>query len=65
MKGEEGIYALGDVAESFDVLGEQVPRTAAAALQQSETLAWNLHAAITSGVPVKFRYQVLARPQQR
>ena len=28
-------------------------------MQQSQTLAWNIHADITGGVPVKFRYQNL------
>mmetsp|Transcript_43198 Transcript_43198/g.102007 ORF Transcript_43198/g.102007 Transcript_43198/m.102007 type:complete len:497 (+) Transcript_43198:176-1666(+) len=59
VRGEEGVYALGDIADSTDHLGDAVPRTAAAALQQSETLAWNLHASLTYGVPVKFRYQDL------
>jgi len=59
VRGEEGVFALGDAAASFDVLGEAAPRSASAAVQQSETLAWNLHASLTGGLPVKFRYQNL------
>ena len=53
------IYALGDLADSKDATGQQVPRTAQAALQQSDYCAWNLWASITQRPLLPFRYQAL------
>jgi len=57
--GEEGVYALGDIAECDDVLSDRTVATAQAALQQADAVAWNIHAAYTGGVPVNFRYHAL------
>jgi len=59
VRDQEGVYSLGDVAECFDALGDPMAPNAQVAVQQSQTLAWNIHSDITSGVPVKFRYQNL------
>uniref|UniRef100_A0A7S0TUC0 FAD/NAD(P)-binding domain-containing protein n=1 Tax=Hemiselmis andersenii TaxID=464988 RepID=A0A7S0TUC0_HEMAN len=57
--GEEGVFALGDIAESRDALSDRAAATAQVALQQADTVAWNIHADITGGVPVNFRYHDL------
>lgn len=59
VRGESDLYCLGDVAECFDALNDRMAPNAQVAVQQSQTLAWNMHSDITGGVPVKFRYQNL------
>ncbi|XLQ11272.1 MAG: NAD(P)/FAD-dependent oxidoreductase [cyanobacterium endosymbiont of Epithemia adnata isolate EadnSB Bon19] len=53
------IYALGDLADCKDATGQQIPRTAQTAFQQSDYCAWNLWASITRRPLLPFRYQVL------
>ncbi|MBF2002929.1 MAG: NAD(P)/FAD-dependent oxidoreductase [Synechococcales cyanobacterium M58_A2018_015] len=53
------IFALGDLAESYDAEGQRVPTTAQAAFQQAEYTGWNLWATITGRPLLPFRYQVL------
>jgi NADH:ubiquinone reductase (non-electrogenic) len=59
VQGRSDTYALGDVAECYDALGARMAGTAQVAIQQAECVAWNVHAGITGGVPVPFRYQDL------
>jgi NADH dehydrogenase FAD-containing subunit len=33
------------------------------AMQQADCVAWNIHAGMTSGIPINFRYQVLTLSQ--
>jgi len=63
VRGADGLYSLGDVADCVDSLGDRMAANAQVAVQQSQTLAWNLHADITGGIPVKFRYQNLGEMQ--
>lgn len=53
------IYALGDLADCRDATGQQIPRTAQAAFQQSDYCAWNLWASILQRPLLPFRYQEL------
>ena len=53
------IYALGDLADCKDATGQQIPRTAQTAFQQSDYCAWNLWASITRRPLLPFRYQEL------
>lgn len=53
------IYALGDLADCKDAAGQQIPRTAQTAFQQSDYCAWNLWASITRRPLLPFRYQAL------
>ncbi len=53
------IYALGDLADCQDATGQEIPRTAQAAFQQSDYCAWNLWASITQRPLLPFRYQAL------
>ena len=53
------IYALGDLADCKDALGQQVPTTAQAALQQADYAGWNLWASLTKRPLLPFRYQHL------
>lgn len=63
VRGVEDVYSLGDVADCVDALGDRMAGNAQVAVQQSQALAWNIHAAITGGIPVKFRYQNLGEMQ--
>jgi NADH dehydrogenase len=53
------VFALGDLADSKDAEGQQVPPTAQAAIQQAEYTAWNLWASISGRPLLPFRYQFL------
>ncbi|MDZ8187742.1 MAG: NAD(P)/FAD-dependent oxidoreductase [Nostoc sp. ChiSLP02] len=53
------IFALGDLAESHDAEGQQVPATAQAAFQQADYTAWNIWASLTNRPLLPFRYQHL------
>jgi len=53
------IFALGDLAECRDAVGQQVPATAQAALQQSDYTAWNIWASLTGRPLLPWRYQNL------
>jgi demethylphylloquinone reductase len=55
----ENIFALGDVADSRDVEGKQVPATAQSAFQQADYCAWNVWAQIADKPMLPFRYQPL------
>jgi demethylphylloquinone reductase len=59
VKGREDIYALGDVADCYDVDGKPLPATAQVAFQQSDYCAWNLWATATNRPLLSFRYQPL------
>ncbi|MBD2516080.1 NAD(P)/FAD-dependent oxidoreductase [Nostoc sp. FACHB-973] len=53
------IFALGDLADSHDAEGQQVPATAQAAFQQADYAAWNIWASLTNRPLLPFRYQHL------
>ncbi|WP_341526598.1 NAD(P)/FAD-dependent oxidoreductase [Nostoc sp. UHCC 0302] len=53
------IFALGDLVDSHDAEGQQVPATAQAAFQQSDYTAWNIWASLTNRPLLPFRYQQL------
>ncbi|MEH2386990.1 MAG: NAD(P)/FAD-dependent oxidoreductase [Nostoc sp.] len=53
------IFALGDLADSHDAEGQQVPTTAQAAFQQADYTAWNIWATLTNRPLLPFRYQQL------
>ncbi|MHC5727820.1 MAG: NAD(P)/FAD-dependent oxidoreductase, partial [Nostoc sp.] len=53
------IFALGDLADSHDAEGQQVPATAQAAFQQADYTAWNIWATLTNRPLLPFRYQQL------
>jgi len=53
------IYALGDLADSKDASGQQIPTTAQAAFQQADYVGWNLWADLTGRPILPFRYQNL------
>jgi NADH dehydrogenase len=53
------IFALGDLADSLDAEGQQVPSTAQAAFQQADYTAWNIWASLTGRPLLPFRYQHL------
>ncbi|MCC5603553.1 NAD(P)/FAD-dependent oxidoreductase [Nostoc favosum] len=53
------IFALGDLADSHDIEGQQVPATAQAAFQQADYTAWNIWASLTNRPLLPFRYQQL------
>ncbi len=53
------IFALGDLAESQDADGQQVPTTAQAAFQQADYVGWNIWGDLTGRPTLPFRYQPL------
>ncbi|MEO1428035.1 MAG: NAD(P)/FAD-dependent oxidoreductase [Cyanobacteria bacterium J06633_8] len=53
------IFALGDLAETFDAEGKQIPTTAQAAFQQADYVGWNIWASLTNRPLLPFRYQHL------
>ncbi|MBN3950722.1 MAG: NAD(P)/FAD-dependent oxidoreductase [Nostoc sp. NMS7] len=53
------IFALGDLADSHDAEGQQIPATAQAAFQQADYTAWNIWATLTNRPLLPFRYQQL------
>jgi NADH:ubiquinone reductase (non-electrogenic) len=53
------IFALGDLADSIDAEGKQVPATAQVAFQQADYTAWNIWASLTHRPLLPFRYQPL------
>ena len=59
VEGESHIYALGDVATGQDATGQQIPKTAQAAMQQADYCAWNIWASLTHRPTLAFRYQPL------
>ena len=59
VRGQDNIYALGDVANIKDATGQIVPATAQAAFQQSDYCAWNIWASLTHRPLLPFRYQPL------
>lgn len=52
-------FALGDLADSRDAEGQQVPATAQVAFQQADYAAWNIWASLTNRPLLPFRYQQL------
>ncbi|MFW6359580.1 MAG: NAD(P)/FAD-dependent oxidoreductase [Chroococcales cyanobacterium] len=59
VKNTSEVFALGDIADCHDAIGQQVPGTAQAAFQQSDYCAWNLWASLTQRPLLPFRYQQL------
>jgi NADH:ubiquinone reductase (non-electrogenic) len=59
VKDHPEIFALGDLADCFDVNGQKVPTTAQAAFQQADYAAWNIWASLTDRPLLPFRYQNL------
>lgn len=53
------IFALGDLADSHDAEGQQVPTTAQSAFQQADYAGWNIWASLTNRPLLPFRYQHL------
>ncbi|MBG1271677.1 NAD(P)/FAD-dependent oxidoreductase [Nostoc sp. WHI] len=53
------IFALGDLADTHDAEGQQVPATAQAAFQQADYAAWNIWATLTNRPLLPFHYQQL------
>jgi NADH dehydrogenase len=53
------IFALGDLADSRDAEGQQVPATAQSAFQQADFTAWNIWASLTDRPLLPFRYKHL------
>ncbi len=53
------LFALGDLADCCDAVGQQVPSTAQAAFQQADYAAWNIWASLTGRPLLPFRYQNL------
>ena len=53
------IFALGDLADSKDAEGQQVPTTAQAAFQQADCVGWNIWASLGDRPLLPFRYQHL------
>ena len=53
------IFALGDLAESFDATGQRVVSTAQSTLQQAQYVAWNIWACDRDRPLLPFRYQHL------
>jgi NADH dehydrogenase len=53
------IFALGDLAECHDAIGQNVPATAQTAFQQADYTAWNIWASLTGRPLLPFRYQPL------
>jgi demethylphylloquinone reductase len=53
------IFALGDLADTLDDEGQQVPATAQAAFQQADYTAWNIWASLSDRPLLPFRYQQL------
>lgn len=53
------IFALGDLADSIDAEGKQIPATAQAAFQQADYTGWNIWATLTNRPLLPFRYQQL------
>ncbi|NET49854.1 MAG: NAD(P)/FAD-dependent oxidoreductase, partial [Merismopedia sp. SIO2A8] len=53
------IFALGDLAESFDATGQRVPSTAQSTFQQAQYAAWNIWATVNHRPLLPFRYQHL------
>jgi demethylphylloquinone reductase len=46
VKGRPGLFALGDLAECYDRIGQLVPATAQSAYQQAQYCAWNVWASL-------------------
>jgi NADH:ubiquinone reductase (non-electrogenic) len=53
------IFALGDLADTRDAEGQQVPATAQVAFQQADYTAWNIWASLSDRPLLPFRYQQL------
>jgi NADH dehydrogenase len=53
------IFALGDLADCRDAVGQQVPSTAQVAFQQADYAGWNIWASLTGRPLLPFRYQHL------
>jgi NADH dehydrogenase len=53
------IFALGDLADTKDAEGKQVPATAQVAFQQADYTAWNIWASLTNRPLLPFHYQQL------
>jgi NADH dehydrogenase len=53
------IFALGDLADTKDAEGQQVPTTAQAAIQQADYVGWNLWASLSDRPLLPFHYQHL------
>ncbi|MBD2577419.1 NAD(P)/FAD-dependent oxidoreductase [Oscillatoria sp. FACHB-1406] len=55
----DGVFALGDLADCRDAVGQKVPATGQSAIQQADYCAWNLWASLTGRPLLPFRYQPL------
>ena len=53
------IFALGDIAECHDAIGQKIPATAQTASQQADYTAWNIWASLSDRPLLPFRYQPL------
>jgi NADH dehydrogenase len=53
------LFALGDLADCRDAVGQQVPSTAQVAFQQADYAGWNIWASLTGRPLLPFRYQHL------
>ena len=53
------IFAIGDLATGVDATQQAIPKTAQAAFQAADYLAWNLWASLTGRHPRPFRYSHL------
>jgi NADH:ubiquinone reductase (H+-translocating) len=61
VEGYENVWAVGDCAANVDENGAPVPPNAQAAVQEGETVAENILAAIDGEEPSPFRYQSLGQ----
>ena len=59
VKNTPGIYAIGDLASGQDATQQPIPKTAQAAFQAADYLAWNIWASLTDHEPRPFRYNHL------
>ena len=56
---DPNVYALGDLADSSDAIGQSIPATAQAAFQQADYTGWNVWASLSDRPLLSFRYQHL------
>ncbi len=61
VEGYDNVWAVGDCAATVDEDGTPVPPNAQAAVQEGETVARNILAAIDGDEPTPFRYQSLGQ----
>jgi NADH dehydrogenase len=61
VEGHENVWGVGDCAATLDENGDHVPPNAQAAVQEGETVAENILAAIEGEELQPFRYQSLGQ----